>query len=50
MALHSRGLYYETLETRNLIQLESFLNKLVPYIVDHKYTYFDKMTILLRNL
>ncbi len=41
---------YKTLQIRNLRQIDRFFNKLVPYIVDHKYANFDKRTSLLRYL
>jgi hypothetical protein len=31
-----RGLYYKTLRTHNIRQIDRFLNKLVPYIVHQK--------------
>jgi len=32
----ARGLYYKTLRTHNIRQIDRFLNKLVPYIVHQK--------------
>ncbi len=40
---------FKTLQIRNLRQIDRFCNKLVPYIVDHKYVIFDKRTSLIRN-
>ncbi len=43
-------MYYKTLRASNILQIDRFRNKLVPYIIDHKHiTYDDKHTSLVRN-
>jgi hypothetical protein len=44
------GLYYKTLRTGNVRQMDRFSNKAVPHIVVHNHTTFDKQTSLLQKL
>jgi hypothetical protein len=43
-------LHGKTLRTCNLLEMDKFCDKLVPYIVDGKHTNFDKNTSLALNL
>jgi hypothetical protein len=44
------GMYYKTLLTCNVRQMDRFSNKAVPHIVVHNHTTFDKHTSLLQKL
>jgi hypothetical protein len=50
MELVTRGLYYKTLRVCNVRQMDTFCNKLVLYIVNHKHINFDKHSNLLQKL
>ncbi len=47
--LRGGGQYYKPLRIRNVLEIVRFWHKLVPHIVNHKHTDFDKHTSLLRN-
>ncbi len=47
--IEHRGLYFKTLQIRNVRQMAIFCDKIEPDIVDYKHTNFDKQTSLLWN-
>jgi hypothetical protein len=50
MEFVTRGLHYKTIRVCNVRQIDTFCNKLVPYIVNHKHINFDKHSSLEQNI